>query len=125
MRRMSITISGADSGRGAHLRQHFADCFDRAGHAALTKLAHAADTERFQRRELAGIQDVAARLDGVVEGLERVVRTVRRVERYDDRRLNRRGQETLESELRHAVNQRAAVMRVAGAARGEYALVEI
>src|SRR6266404_521616 len=96
---MSITVSGADSGRGAHLRQHFADCCDCAGHAALAKLAQAADTERFKRRELAGIQDVAVLLDGVVEGLERVVRTVRRVERYDDRRLNRRGQETLESEF--------------------------
>src|ERR1700681_3866211 len=104
MRRMSITISGADSGRGAHLRQHFADCFDCAGHAALTKLAHAPDKERFQRRELAGIQDVAVRLDGVVERLERVVWTVRRVERYDDRRLNRRGQKTLESEFSHAAD---------------------
>src|SRR6266478_5448468 len=125
MRRMSITISGADSGRGAHLRQHFAHCCDCAGHAALAELAHAADTERFPRRELAGIQDVAVRLDGVVEGLEGVVRTVGRVEGYDDRRLNRRGQETLQSEFCHAVDQRAAVMRVAGTARGEPALFEI
>src|SRR6202140_1252507 len=125
MRRMSITIPGADSGRGAHLRQHCADCFDRAGHAAFAELAHAADTERLQRCELAGIQDVAVRLDGVVEGLEGVVRTVRRVERYEDRRLNRRGQETPESEFCHAVDERAAVMRVAGAARGEAALFEI
>ena len=53
------------------LRQHLADCLDRPGDAALAELAHAAYAESLDRRQLAGIEDVALRLDGVVEVLER------------------------------------------------------
>src|SRR5580692_13199815 len=78
------------SGRGAYLRQHLADRIHRSGDAALAELPHAADTKCLQRRQLARVQHVAARLDGVVEGLEGVLRAVGCVERHDDRRLNRR-----------------------------------
>src|SRR5215469_1574380 len=76
-----ITVSFAPSGGGAHLGQHLADGLDCAGDAALAELPHAADTEGFQLRELAGVEDVAARLDGVVEALEGVARVVWCVDR--------------------------------------------
>src|SRR5207248_1788793 len=113
------------SGRRPHFRQHLGDGLDRAGDAALAELSHAADPERLYRGELAWIQDIAVRLDGIVEILEDVAGALGREERDDDRRLNGRGQKALESEPRHAFDQGAAVPGVAGAARREPALLEV
>src|SRR5207245_10167343 len=98
---------------------------DRAGDAALAELPHATDPERLHRGELAWIQDIAVRLDGIVEILEDVAGALGREERDDDRRLNSRGQKALESEPRHAFDQGAAVSGVAGAARRAPALLEV
>src|SRR5438874_8298211 len=129
MRRMSVSLSlprlTCRFRPRLQLREHLADRIDGAGDAALAELAHAADAEGLQRRQLARIQDVAVRLDGVIEALEAVVRSVGRVEGHDDRRLDGRRQEAPEPEPRHAGDQGAAVMRVAGAARGEPTLVKV
>src|SRR6516165_10639545 len=98
---------------------------DGAANAALAELPHAADTEGFERGELPGIEDVAPCLDGVVEALEGIARAIRRVERHDDRRLDRGGQEAAEPELCHAVDQSAAVLPVARVARDASAFLEI
>src|SRR5579864_1826735 len=110
---------------GAQLRQHLADRLDRARDAALAELSHAADAEGLERGQLAGIEDIAERLDGVVEALELVARVVRGMEGHDDRGLDRRRQEALQAERGHAIDQRAAVARVARAAGGEPAFLQI
>ncbi len=86
--------------------------------------ADAADPERLDLGQLAGIEDEAAPLGCLVEGLEIVAAVARRMERHDDRRLQLGLQERHEAERRHAVDQRLAVLGVARQPRRLAALLD-
>src|ERR1043166_6402759 len=120
-----MTASSFLSGRGAHLGQHLAHGFDRAGNAPLAELSHAADAEGFQRGELSRIEDIAARLHRVIEALEGVAWAVRCEEGHDDRCLYRRRQKAAQAESCHALDQRTAIEGVARMARLASAFLEI
>src|SRR5579862_898967 len=113
------------SGGLLHVREDLFYGLDRTADPARTELAHAADAEGLQTRELAWIKDVAALLHRIVEALEAIVRAVGRVERHDDGGLNGRGQEALKSQTRHALDEGAAVARVARSARAEAAFFQV
>src|SRR5471032_1873507 len=71
-----------------HLLQRLADRGGDVAHLVRVDGPDAADAERLDLRELAGIQDVAAGAHLLVEGLERVAGIRGRMEGHDDRRLH-------------------------------------
>ena len=93
--KMALTRQRPHSRRasaGAALRmpmslQRLADRRHDVAHLVRIDGADAADAERFDLRQLARVQDIAARTHLVVEGLEFVGRIGRRVKGDDDRRL--------------------------------------
>ncbi len=106
----------------AHLVQDGADRIERAAHVIGIEPADAADAERIRDRELAGINHVAALLQPVVEILEHEFLLGRHAEGDDDRRLQVIGQQRLETERPHALDQNPAILGVTPAAPGDAAL---
>src|SRR5450631_2946978 len=101
-----------------HFLQRLADGGGGVAQLVRVDRPDAADAEGLDPRELAGIQDVAARAHFLVERLERIRRVRGRVEGHDDGRLHALREERLEAEGRHRIDQRidvAAVARPAGA----------
>src|SRR3546814_6884067 len=78
-----------------------------------TTLFRAADAEGIHHRQLAGIDDEAARFQEVVEGLEGELRVRRVEEGDDDRRQPAVLQQSLEAEGAHAGHHDVAILGIA------------
>ena len=78
------------------------DSVHRGAHHVLVDRADAADAQRVDLRQLAGVEHEALLPHAVVELLEVVARILRGVEGHDHRRLVARLEEQLETQARHA-----------------------
>src|SRR5664280_1147858 len=107
------SLLGRRAAGDSHLAHRTGDGGDGLGHLRRPDRADAADAEGLLLRQLARIEDEAARLHRIVEGLEGVLRIGWRMEGQDDGRLDLGLQEWLEAEPLHARDERLAVRRVA------------
>src|SRR5919109_446534 len=109
--------------RHAHLLHRLLDRGEGAAHLGFAEAADAADAEGVGDGELAGIDDVALVAQAIVEGVEAELRVGRHAKGDDDRRLQVVGQQRLEAERAHALDEDAAVAAVSRAAAGDAALL--
>src|SRR5690606_27111692 len=98
----------------AHRGDRGGDGRDHAAHHKLVELTDASDAEAVGNRELARIDDKAARLDLVIEALEGKARIRGGEECGDDRRQPGVVEQGAEAQLAHAGNEDVAVAGVAG-----------
>ncbi len=85
-------------------------------------MADAADTETVGNRQLAGINDISALAQFVVEDLKNKVLISRSMKSHDNRRLQMIRQQGPETHLAHAVHQCVAILPITRAAPGQTAL---
>src|SRR6266446_7634184 len=105
---MSLLARSLVRGRGpvcpeAQLRHDVADGGDQPLEIIRLERADAADAEALRLRELARIDDEAARRERSVEIIEAEARILRRPEGRDDRRLDALVEKEAKPEARHAV----------------------